>query len=312
MAHPRRFRFAVQVDKAADRASYLELARKTEDLGYDTLVLEDHFDDSLAPVPGMLSAASATTSLRVSTHVFCNDYKHPVVLAKEIATLDLLTDGRVEFGLGAGWKNSDYEMSGIEKDPPGRRIARLEEAVTIIKGLWGPDPVTRSGEHYRITAGVCHPRPVQQPHPPILLGGGGRKMLSLAARHADIVGVAPAAVTGEIDAESARTATPAATDAKLEWIRAAAGDRFDELELNVLLFAAMVGSDRQSNAEAIAALFDIPVEDALASPHLCFGSVEEICDDLEARRERWGLSYITFPGDALEAAAPIVARLSGT
>ena len=129
-------------------------------------------------------------------------------------------------------------------------------------------------------------------------------MLSLAARHADIVGIAPAAVTGEIDAESARTATPAATDAKLDWIRAAAGDRFDDLELNVLLFAAMVGPDRQSNAEAIAALFDIPVDDALASPHLCFGSVEEICDDLEARRERWGISYVTFPGDALEAAAP--------
>jgi probable F420-dependent oxidoreductase len=244
--------------------------------------------------------------------VFCNDYKHPLVLAKEVATLDVLTDGRVEFGLGAGWKNSDYAASGIEKDSPGRRIARLEEAVTIIKGLWGPDPVTQAGEHYQITAAVGHPRPVQQPHPPILLGGGGRKMLSLAARHADIVGIAPAAVTGEIDAESARTATPAATDAKLEWIRAAAGDRFDDLELNVLLFAAMVGPDRQSNAEAIAALFDISVDDALASPHLCFGSVEEICDDLEARRERWGISYVTFPGDALEAAAPIVDRLRGT
>ena len=312
MAHPRRFRFAVQIDKATDRASYLELARRTEDLGYETLVLEDHFDDSLAPVPAMLAAASVTTELRVSAHVFCNDYKHPVVLAREIATLDLLTDGRVEFGLGAGWKNSDYAQSGITKDPPGVRIARLEEAVTIIKGLWGAEPVTKVGEHYRVTEAIGHPRPVQQPHPPILLGGGGRKMLSLAGRHADIVGVAPAAVTGEIDAESARTATPAATDAKLEWVRAAAGDRFDDLELNVLLFAALIGQDRRSDAEAVAAAFELPVEDALGSPHLCFGSVEEICDDLEARRERWGLSYVTFPGDALEAAAPIVQRLRGT
>ena len=312
MAHPRTFRFGVQAGAAAASEDWVALARKTEDLGYDTLVVEDHFDDSLAPIPAMLAAASATTSLRVSTHVFCNDYKHPLVLAKEVATLDVLTDGRVEFGLGAGWKNSDYAASGITKDPAGTRIARLEEAVTIIKGLWGPDPVTQVGEHYQVTAAVGHPRPVQQPHPPILLGGGGRKMLSLAGRQADIVGVAPAAVTGEIDAESARTATPAATDAKLEWIRAAAGDRFDDLELNVLLFAAMIGPDRQSNAETIAALFDIPVDDALASPHLCFGSVEEICDDLEARRERWGLSYVTFPGEALEAAAPIVDRLRGT
>jgi len=312
MAHPRRFRFAVQLDKAPDRASYLDLARRAEDLGYDTLVLEDHFDDSLSPIPAMLAAASVTTSLRVSTHVFCNDYKHPLVLAKEVATLDLLTDGRVEFGLGAGWKNSDYAASGIPKESAGTRIARLEEAVTIIKGLWGPEPVTQIGEHYQVTAAVGHPRPVQRPHPPILLGGGGRKMLSLAARHADIVGVAPAAVTGEIDAESARTATPAATDAKLQWIRAAAGDRFDDLELNVLLFAAIIGPDRQANAEAVAAAFDLPVEDTIGSPHLCFGSVEEICDDLEARRERWGLSYVTFPGDAFEAAAPIVQRLTGS
>jgi len=312
MAHPRRFRFAVQIDKASDRATYLELVRKAEDLGFDTLVLEDHFDENFAPVPAMLAAASATSHLRVSTHVFCNDYKHPLVLAKEIATLDVLTDGRVEFGLGAGWKNSDYAVSGIEKEPAGRRIARLEEAVTIIKGLWGSDPVDQVGEHYRITGAVGHPRPVQQPHPPILLGGGGRKMLSLAARHADIVGVAPAAVTGEIDVESAKTATPAATDAKLDWIREAAGARFDDLELNVLLFAALVGPDRYANAEAIAAAFEMSVEDTLGSPHLCIGTVDEICDDLEARRERWGLSYVTFPGDALEAAGPIVERLAGT
>jgi probable F420-dependent oxidoreductase len=312
MAHPRRFRFAVQIDRASDRSSYLELVRKAEDLGYDTLVLEDHFDENFAPIPAMLAAASATSSLRVSTHVFCNDYKHPLVLAKEIATLDVLTDGRVEFGLGAGWKNTDYAMSGIPKEAASTRIARLEEAVTIIKGLWGPDPVTQAGSHYQVTAAVGYPPPVQQPHPPILLGGGGRKMLSLAGRHADIVGIAPAAVTGEIDAESARTATPAATDAKLEWIRAAAGDRFDDLELNVLLFAAIIGPDRQANAEAVAAAFEMPVEDTLGSPHLCFGSVEEICDDLQARRERWGLSYVTFPGDALDAAAPIVQRLTGT
>jgi probable F420-dependent oxidoreductase len=312
MAHDRRFRFAVQIDKATDRSSFVDLARKAEDLGYDTLVQEDHFDENFAPVPAMLAAAMATTTLRVSTHVFCNDYKHPLVLAKEVATLDVLTDGRIEFGLGAGWKNTDYAMSGIPKESAGTRIARLEEAVTIIKGLWGPEPVTQTGEHYQVTAAVGHPTPVQRPHPPILLGGGGRRMLSLAGRHADIVGIAPAAVTGEVDIESAKTATPGATDAKLEWIRAAAGDRFDDLELNVLLFAAIIGQDRQSNAEAIAAAFEMPVEDTLASPHLCFGSVDEICDDLLERRERWGISYVTFPGDALDAAAPIVARLRGT
>ena len=189
MAHPRRFRFAVQIDRASDRSSYLELVRKAEDLGYDTLVLEDHFDENFAPIPAMLAAASATSSLRVSTHVFCNDYKHPLVLAKEIATLDVLTDGRVEFGLGAGWFEAEHAAYGIPFPPLGERFDVLEEQLAIITGLWGtPEGETFSfdGAHYRVSDSPGLPKPAQRPRPPVDLGGGGaRRTPRLAARFAD-------------------------------------------------------------------------------------------------------------------------------
>src|SRR3954465_12845041 len=251
MAHP--FRFGVQasnvtnVEKAA--AEWATFARQVEDLGFSSLFLPDHFGDQLHPVPAMMAAADATTELRVGALVFDNDYKHPVVLAKEMATIDVLSGGRVEFGLGAGWMNTDYEQSGIPKERDGVRIAKMVEALEICRGLWAPGPFDFKGEHYTISGLDGLPKPVQQPHPPILIGGGGPKMLRIAAQNADIVGINPRLTAGEITAEVGQDASAAMLDEKISWVRDGAGDRFDDLELNVLTFFATVTDDARSLAE---------------------------------------------------------------
>src|SRR5688500_8697486 len=191
MGHARPFRFGVQLSSAPSGAEWATLARRAEDLGYSSLFLPDHFGAQLAPVPAMQAAADATTSLKVGCLVFDNDYKHPVVLAKEVATIDVLSGGRVELGIGAGWMNSDYEQSGIQHDRAGVRIDRMEEGIAVMKGLFGEGPCSYEGAHYRVTAMDGLPKPVQRPHPPLLIGGGGKRVLSIAGREADIVGINP-------------------------------------------------------------------------------------------------------------------------
>src|SRR6476660_4849614 len=186
MAHARKFRFGIQLSTAPTAHDWLALARKAEDLGYSTLFMPDHFGEQLAPVPALMAAADATTDLRLGALVFDNDYKHPVVLAKEIATLDVLSNGRIEFGIGAGWMTTDYEQSGIPKDRDGVRIDRMVEALDVYRGAWAEGSFSFKGEHYTITDYDGLPKPLQQPGPPILIGGGGPKVLRIAAQHADI------------------------------------------------------------------------------------------------------------------------------
>ncbi len=312
MPHPRRFRFGIQLSNPPEGEDWASTARKAEDLGYSTLFLPDHFEDQLAPVPAMMAAAGATTDLRVGCLVFDNDYKHPVVLAKEIATIDLLSGGRVELGLGAGWMRSDYEAAGMTYDRPGVRIERMLEGLTIMKGLFADGPFSFDGDHYSISELDGLPKPAQRPSPPILIGGGGRKVLSIAATEADIVGVNPSLRAGLVGPEAAADATAEATDRKIEWVKQAAGDRFDELELTVLTLVGMVTDDRQGTVEALAGGFGITPEEALEVPHAMVGTVEEICDDLRRRRDRWGFSYIVVQGDAFEPMAPIIGELAGT
>jgi len=311
MTHPRRFRFGVQTSTATSGEEWAALARQAEDLGYSTMFLPDHFGDQLAPVPAMAAAAAATTELRVGALVFDNDYKHPVVLAKEMASLDVLSGGRVELGLGAGWMISDYEQSGIPYDKPSVRVDRFEEGLAIIKGLLGPDPVTFEGTHYRVTAMDGLPKPIQQPGPPILIGGGLKRMLTLAGRHADIVGVNPTIPNGAVDADAARSGLADLTDQKLEWVKAGAGERYDDLEINLLNYACIVTDDREQVAQDFAPLFGISPEDLLEFPHALVGTVDQICESIEANRERFDASYIVIQRDAMEAMAPVVARLSG-
>ena len=233
MARVRPFRFGVQAAAPPPGTSWPELARTVEGLGYSTLTVSDHLDDQYAITPALMAAADATTVLRVGSLTYCNDYRHPVVLAKEAATLDLLSGGRLELGLGAGWMTTDYAQSGIGLDPPGARIERLAEALDIVTGLWSDSPCTVEGRHYAVRGLVGHPKPVQQPGPPILVGGGGRRLLTLAARRADIIGLNIALGAGRIDESAGPSATDQATRDKIGWIRDAAGDRFDQIELHV-------------------------------------------------------------------------------
>ncbi len=287
------------------------MARRAEGLGYATLTVSDHLDEQLGPTPALMAAADATTTLRVGAMVFCNDFRHPVALAKEVATLDVLTDGRFEFGLGAGWLHTDYERAGIVLDPPGVRIDRMTEALEVIKRLWQGEAFNFAGEHYRVEMTGGSPRPVQRPHPPVFIGGGGRRMLTVAARHADIVGLNPAMRGGTIDASLGADATAEATERKLAWIREAAGPRWPALDIQTRVHVALVHDDRAALALAFAAQFGLTPAEALASPHALVGSVEQIVDDLVARRERFGVNVIGLPLDAMDAFAPVVAALAG-
>lgn len=308
----RRFRFGAQVNRPTAGLSWGESARKLEDLGYSTLLLPDHFDDQLSAAPALAAAAEATTTLRLGALVFGNDYRHPVVLAKDMATVDVLSGGRMELGLGAGWMSSDYEMAGLAYDAPGVRIERMLESIEIIRGLFGDGPVDFSGEHYTIRGLEGLPKPVQSP-PPLLIGGGGRRMLTIAAQQAEIVGVGGNLRAGEIGPDVVADVTADRFDEKLSWVRDAAGERFDDLELNVLVLSTQVTNDREVALAATAAFFGLDTDMAGETPLVLVGSADEIAEQLQARRERWGLSYVVVQGfKPAVALAPVVADLAGT
>jgi probable F420-dependent oxidoreductase len=313
MGAQHRFRFGVQASTARTGAEWAEQARKIEGLGYSTLFMPDHFvDTDLAPMVALAFAAASTDALRVGMLVLGNDYKHPAVVAKEAATLDVLSGGRLEFGLGAGWMTADYTALGLPYDTAGIRIARLGEALAVVKGAWSDGAYDVAGEHYRITGYDGRPKPLQQPRPPILVGGGGRKVLQLAGREADIVGINPILHAGEIGAEAARDTLGDSTRRKVEWIREGAGARFDDLELQIRYFVASITDDPQGLADAMAPAFGVSPDEALTSGGVLAGSVEQVCDILAARREEWGVSYVVFGDDQYEEFAPVVARLAGT
>lgn len=307
------FRFGVQCGGSPSAVAWRTLARRAEDLGYATLYVPDHFVETvMAPMVAMACAAEATTTLRVAALVFGNDFKHPAVLAKEMATLDVLSEGRTELGIGAGWLKADYDAIGLPYDRPGARIARLEEALRVIKDAWSPGPRSFGGAHYAITEYDGLPKPLQQPHPPILVGGGGQRILTLAGREADIVGINPNLRRGAISDDAAKTSLASLTDQKIEWVRGGAGERFDSLELQIRYFLAAITDDRDGFAATIAPAVGLTPEDALASSLALVGTVDEVCDQLVERRERWGVSYVVIGDDQLDAFAPVVERLAGT
>jgi probable F420-dependent oxidoreductase len=308
MAKP--FRFGVQVNRGNSGKEWREKARKLEDLGYSTLFMPDHFGEELAPLPAIAMAAAHTTTLRIGSLVFDNDYKHPAILAKEAATIDLLSDGRLEFGIGAGWMKVDYDMLGLPYDPPAVRVDRFEEALHIIKQCLGGEKFTYHGEHYRITDYASYPVPAQK-KVPLLIGGGGKRVLSIAAREADIVGINPNLRAGEIGAEAARDSLKEQTDKKIQWVREAAGDRIDDIEIQMRFFITSVRPDRDKLAEAMGPAMGVTPEEALESGAACVGTVDEIIEQLQRRREEWGLSYVVVGDDNVDEFAPIVAKLAG-
>lgn len=284
------------------------LARRAEELGYSALVMPDHLWKQFAPVPALAAAALATTRLRIGTLVLANDYRNPVMLAREIASLDVLSGGRVEFGIGAGWKRDDYTQLGIAYDPPRVRIERLAEAVRLIKRLFTEERVDFEGKHYRVRGAQLGIRPAQRPHPPLLIAGGGRRILTLAGREADIVGVflrlseRGIPPLGDLSSDAVRR--------KVELVRAAAGDRFASLELNTLVVDVTVARSALA-LESIAARLKGMLAAIVDSPFFLYGSVAEVREMLLARRERLGISYYTVPVRAMEPLAPVVRELAG-
>jgi probable F420-dependent oxidoreductase len=307
----RPFRFAVQASGAADGKAWRELARQAEDLGYSTLYVPDHFGDQWGPLVALTAAAEATTSLRVGSLVFDNDYRHPIELAKEVATLSLLSEGRVEFGLGAGWLRSDYDESGIPYDRPGERIERMVEALHVMKDLWIDGSSTRSGRYYTTSSAQGLPRPYGGECPPVVIGGGGRRVLSIAAQEADIVGFNPSLAAGYIGPEAAASALPERYRERVAWVKAAAGDHVDRLEFQVLTFIVQVIPNRDEVLSNMAPAFGLTPEQAAEVPLVLVGTVEQLCDTLLARREEYGFSYwVVHEGD-VTAFAPVVERLAG-
>jgi probable F420-dependent oxidoreductase len=323
----RPFRFGVQLSGGLSAhqspagvpgdSSWIDLARQVEDLGYDAITMPDHFTPQFAPVPALMAAAAATERVRVGALVFDNDYKHPVVLAKELATIDVLSGGRVDIGIGAGWMRSDYDAAGIPYDRPGVRIDRFEEALAVIKGVMGEGPFSFSGEHYTITNYDGFPKPVQTPRPPILIGGGGKRVLTIAAREADIVGINGSLHTGEIGPEALGTMTLAAVTERVGWVREAAGERINDIELNIRAFFVAVTPSNGNGARAsviggVAKMLSVDTAMVEASPFALIGSVSSITEDLLRRREELGFSYVVVGPDEVESFAPVVAALAGT
>ena len=305
--------------------NWAERARMIESLGYATLLLGEHpVGGGPSPLIALMAAAQATTTLRLGTHMLANDFRNPVLLAQDVAILDILSGGRFELGLGSGWLHHDYTSLGIPFDSPGVRISRLAEAVALIKRLFQEEETTFSGDYYQVQGARVDPKPIQQPYPPIMVGGGGRRVLTLAAREADIVSLDPIGTAA--GTKDMATTTAAAVAEQLGWVRAAAGARFDALELHVLT-SVCVAEDRQQGAKQIIQFFkrapegmfintERTVAEVLESPRYLIGSVEQIVEQLLANRARYGISYISvldFPGapSNVEALAPVVARLAG-
>ena len=308
----RAFRFGVQASLVPSATEWKEQARKVEGLGYSVLTMPDHFTDQLAPVPALMAAADATTTLRVGALVWDNDYKHPVVFAKEMATMDVLSDGRIEIGICAGWMRTDYDAAGMPFDANGVRVSRFEEGLHVMKGLFSDGAFNYSGSHYTITNYDGLPKSIQRPWPPFLIGGGGKRVLSIAGREADIVGINGTMMNGTIDAEALSTMTAEAVTEKLGWVKAAAGDRFDQIELNVRTFFVKVCNDREERAAKIGAMFGFTGEQLLASPFAIIGTTDQIAHDLIERRERWGFSYVIVGAEDIDNIAPVVAQLAGS
>ena len=306
------FRFGVNVGPARSRAEWMEKARELERLGYDTLTVPDHLTDLLAPMPALISAAEATKALRVGTNVLNNDFRHPVLVAREAATVDLLTEGRLQLGLGAGYMQSEYEQAGVTFDTGGTRVSRLAEAVTVIKGLLSGDEVSFAGRYYRVTGHRVQPLPLQRPHPPIVIGGNGPLLLTLAAREANIVGLSGITFRRGGTAPDISAWKVSSVDERIELVKSVAGDRYPCLELNVLVQRVVVTDDRRRVAEELARHWrQLSPEEILQSPYVLIGTVAEMVEDLQMRRARWGMSYFTVFEAYLTAFAPVVAELAG-
>lgn len=317
MKKPHPFRFGCINEQMKPAKEWREHVRKIESLGYNILLMRDHFvpdvfGDTFSPLAALMSAADATSTLRIGSMVICNDFRHPAVLAKEAATIDFLSEGRFELGLGAGWMRDEYERMGLELDQPSVRIKRLEESLQVIRGLMGSVSFSLQGDHYAIRELDGFPKPVQQ-HIPIMIGGGNRKILNLAGRQADIVGILLTNVSSGVIINEPLGRSSESVMQKLEWIREGAGERFDELELNSAMDVVVTDDRRLATEEFIAqhGWQGISVEQVWDMPSVFIGSHEHIAEEMLDRREKFGFSYYWVPDKKMEEFAPLVQELKG-
>jgi probable F420-dependent oxidoreductase len=314
----RPFQFIVGLRHVVDRATLVGHARDAEAAGYTQLCIHDHLAPQLGPIPMLTAVAMATTRLRVCPLVLNNDFRHPAVLAQDLATLDIVSDGRLDVGIGAGWREPEYQAIGLPFDRPGVRIERMAEAITVLRGLFGDRPFTFHGHHYTITELEGQPKPVQRPHPPFIVGGTKERVLRLAAREGDIVGL-----DLRQDRASLPDAFPDRMDTRVGWVRDEAGPRFERLDLSVLRLAgpiaitadALGAARRVADAYRASTGLEIPPEDILESPYSLIGTIPSLADKLRRARDRWGInSYLVGWYDEPELAqlAPLIEQLAGT
>ena len=322
------FRFSLQSFNTDSPANWRSLLRKTEELGYSTFFLADHFlsqgpaleptlhpPQMLGAVPTIAMALQQTSTLRVGCRVFCNDYRHPVMLAKEAATMDYLSEGRLEFGLGAGWIRAEYEAAGMHFDEFEQRFDRLTETVHAYKAFMSGEPLTINGQTINWSGFSGTPAPAQQPWPPLMIGGGSKRILEFAGREADVVSLNFNNRAGMLGPDGMNSGLAEATARKIEWIRRGAGERFSDIELEIGAYNTIITDRQQATAAAIGDALGMDADAILAHPHCLIGSVNFICEELERRRETYGISYVAVLDDGannmVEAFAPVVARLAG-
>jgi probable F420-dependent oxidoreductase len=328
MSQPKPFRFALQSFNTSSPEKWRELIARTEDLGYSTFFLADHFLDAgealegtfhppqlLAAVPAIAMALQQTSTLRVGSRVFCNDYRNPVILAKEAATMDYLSGGRLEFGLGAGWMKSEYEAIGLAFDEFPERFERFAEVVHAYKAFMSGDALEISGAYVNWSGFAGTPRPAQRPHPPLMIGGGSSKILRFAGQEADIVSLNFNNRAGVLGPDGMNSGLAAATMRKIGWVRDGAGERFEDIELEIAAYTTVVTDYPEPTAGAIGEALGMSAADILEHPHCLIGSIDFICDELLRRREAYGISYVTVLDDGennmVEIFAPVVQKLAG-
>jgi probable F420-dependent oxidoreductase len=310
------FRFLADAFEASTVQELGERARAAEQMGVTTFVLPDHLVPQLAPIPYLATVAALTGRLRISAFVHNNDLRHPAVLAQELATLDVLSGGRLDVAIGAGWNEPEYRAIGLPFDPIRVRQDRLAEAIAVLKGCFGDAAFSFAGEHYTITDYDAYPKPIQRPHPPIFIGGGGRRTLELAAREANIVGLAPRILSGQ--RADAHSITWAATEEKIGWVREAAGERFDDLEFNVYpsQWPIVVTDDLHGEARKVIEGMkertgvEMTEQEVIDSPHIFIGSIDRFVEKFSELRERLGIN--SFLVGSLDDLGSVVERLAGT
>ena len=322
----RPFRFGVQSFAPASAAEWRAQARRAEELGFAVFTVADHVIgpgpalkatshpvQTVAAIPAMVVAAEATSTIRIGSRVLCTDYRNPVMLVKELATLDFFSEGRLEIGLGAGWLENEYHAMGVTFDRAGVRLDRLEETIALMRASFNDGELDLVGKHVHAVGFEAVPKPLQQPTPPLMIGGGAPRVLAIAGREADIVSLNFDNSSGRIGAAGVGSSTASLTEQKIQWVRDAAGERFDQIELEIAAyFTVITGDDSSATVAQMAGMFGLTPEEMAVHPHALFGTIDSVVDQLIERRERYGISYVTFGASAMEAVAPVVARLAGT